>query len=79
MQFKIKNTTYKISFTFLALILFALTTDKGKTVITLLFFAIAHEIVHLLFIYHFSVAPKEVAFTLFGADIKRTITARDIA
>lgn len=74
MQFNIKSTTYKISFTFLALILFALTADKGKTVIILLFFAVVHEIVHLIFIYRFSVAPKEVAFTLFGANIKREIT-----
>lgn len=74
MQFKIKNTTYKISFTFFALILFALTADKGKTVITLLFFAVVHEIVHLIFIYRFSVAPKEVSFTLFGANIKKAIT-----
>lgn len=75
MQFKIKSTTYKISFSFLALILFALTTDKTKTVITLLMFAVVHELVHLIFIYRFSVAPKEVAFTLFGANIKRAVTA----
>lgn len=74
MQFKIKNTTYKISFTFLALILFALTTEKSKTVILLLLFAVAHELVHLTFIYRFSVAPQKVTFTLFGVNISRAIT-----
>ena len=73
MQFKIKNTTYKISFTFLALILFTLTTDQSRTVTTLFLFAVAHELVHLIFIYSFSIAPKEVAFTLLGANIKRAV------
>ncbi len=74
MQFKIKNTVYKFSFTFLALILFALTTDKGKNLLLLLFFAMTHEAVHLIFIYRFSVAPEEVSFTLFGANIQRGIS-----
>lgn len=75
MQFKIKTTKYKFSFTFLALILFTITTDNSKKIITLLFFAIAHEFVHLIFIYRFSVAPKEVSFTIFGANITRAITS----
>ncbi len=71
MQFKIKDTTYKISFTFLGLVLFALTTENSKTVIILLLFAVIHELVHLIFIYRFSSAPEEVKLTLFGANIKR--------
>lgn len=75
MQFKIKNTTYKISFTFLALVLFALTVSKSRTVGILLLFAILHEMVHLAFIYRFSIAPEKVSFTIFGANISRNITA----
>lgn len=75
MQFKIKNTDYKISFSFLALILFMLTISKNRTVILMFLFAFIHEIVHLVFIYHFSVAPKTVSFTLFGANIQREITS----
>ena len=74
MQFKFKKTTYKISFSFLSLILLALTTDKIKNLGILLLFAIAHEIVHLIFIYLFSLSPDEVVFTLFGANIKRGIS-----
>jgi Zn-dependent protease len=74
MQFKIKNTTYKISFTFLALILFVLTTNKSGTIFLLLLFAILHEIVHLIFIYRFSVAPKKVGFTVLGANISRGLS-----
>jgi len=75
MQFKIKNTVYKISFTFLALILFVLTISKSRTVALMLLFAFAHEIIHLVFIYHFSVAPKMVSFSLFGANIQRELTS----
>ena len=74
MQFKIKNTTYKISFTFLALILFVLTTNKSRTLVLLLLFAILHEMVHLIFIYRFSVAPEKVDFTLLGANISRGLS-----
>ena len=74
MQFKIKNTTYKISFTFLSLILFVLTTNKSRTIIFLLLFAILHEMVHLIFIYRFSVAPEKVDFTLLGANISRGLS-----
>ena len=74
MQFKINNTTYKISFTFLALILFVLTTNKSRTIFLLLLFAILHEIVHLIFIYRFSVAPKKVGFTVLGVNISRGLS-----
>ncbi len=75
MQFKIKNTTYKISFTFFALILYVVTVNHSRTIGILLFFAIMHEMVHLIFIYNFSVAPEMVSFTLLGANIKRGLTA----
>ena len=75
MQFKIKSTTYKVSFTFLGLILFALTTDNSRTVSLLLLFAVVHELVHLIFICLFSFAPKEVSFTLLGASIRRGAAA----
>lgn len=75
MQFKIKNTTYKISFTFLALILYVLTINKSRIIGILLLFAILHEMVHLIFIYCFSVAPEMVTFNLLGANIKRGVTA----
>ncbi len=79
MQFEFKKTTYKVSFSFLSLILLTLTTDKTKTLGILLLFAIAHEMVHLMFIYIFSLSPKEVVFTLFGANIKRgNSTSNDI-
>ncbi len=74
MQFKIKTTTYKISFTFLALALLVLTAGKSRTIGILLLFAILHELVHLIFIYRFSVAPDKVDFTLFGANISRGLT-----
>ncbi len=73
MQFKYKNTTYKISFTFLALILYVVCISKSRTIGILLLFAILHEMVHLIFIYRFSVAPENVSFNLLGANIKRGV------
>jgi len=73
MQFKIKNTVYEISFTFFALILFLLTLNKNTSFLLVFFFALLHEAVHLIFIYLFSVAPKKVSFTLFGANILRAL------
>lgn len=73
MQFKIKNTTYKISFTFLALILYALTVSKSRILGFILLFALLHETVHLVFIYRFSSAPETVSFNLSGANIKRGV------
>lgn len=73
MLFKIKNTTYKLSFSFLALLLLILTINNSRTVWFVLCSSLAHEMVHLIFIYHFSFAPKRVEFTLFGANITRDL------
>ena len=69
MQFEIKNTEYEISFTFLALVLYVLTVNKSKTIVIILLFAILHEMIHLIFIYLFSVAPEKVSLTIFGANM----------
>ncbi len=74
MRFKIKNTTYEISFTFLATILFILTVSKNENIFFMLIFAVLHEIVHLIFIYTLSVPPERVSFNLFGANILRGMT-----
>lgn len=79
MQFKIKNTTYKISFTFLALLLLALTSNQNYRILLFMLFAIAHEIVHLIFIFIFSIPPETIVFSLFGANISRkTATTKSI-
>lgn len=71
MQFKIKNTEVKISFSFFALVLLFLTLDSDRNFLLILAFALLHELVHILFITLLSSAPKKVNFTLFGADILR--------
>lgn len=74
MQFKIKNTKIKISFTFFAFILLAITIDTEHTYLLLILFALIHELIHLIFIKLLSVAPKKISLTLFGANIIRSIT-----
>lgn len=71
MQFKIKNTDFKISFSFFALVLLALASDEGKTVFLFMIFAVLHECVHLIFIYLLSVPPQSVSLSLLGASIRR--------
>ena len=71
MQFKIRNTEIKLSFSFFALLLLFLTIDFDRRLILAILFAIIHEAIHLIFINKFSVAPKKVSFNLFGADILR--------
>ena len=71
MRFKVKETEFKISFSFFALLLLFLTTDTDIKYIFVIVFALVHEAVHLIFINIFSVAPKMVSLTLFGADILR--------
>lgn len=71
MRFKLKGTEFRISFTFLALILLALTVKNLNTLSIVLVFAILHEAVHLIFIYLFSSPPKRVSLSLFGACIER--------
>lgn len=75
MRFKINETEYKISFSFFALILLFLTIDINVNYIFVIIFALFHEAVHLILINIFSVAPKKVSLTLFGADILRDSNA----
>lgn len=72
MQFKIRNTEIKLSFSFFALILLFLTIDFDRRLVLAIIFAFVHEAVHLVFINKFSVAPKKVSLNLFGADILRS-------
>lgn len=71
MQFKIKNTTFKISFTFFALILLLLKAEDLKMYLLIYTFALLHEFVHLFFIFKLSVPPKIFSLTLLGGTIIR--------
>ncbi len=71
MQFKIKNISVKISFSFLALILYFIITDNIKIYLITLLCATLHECVHIITIYLFKGNIKSVNFTLLGGNIKR--------
>ncbi len=71
MQFKIKNTVCKISFSFFALILLILTLTDDFSFFLVFLWAVLHELVHLIFITAFSCAPEKITFSVFGADIVR--------
>lgn len=74
MQFKIRNTTVKISFTFFALILILLLTNTKEMYIFAFISAMLHETVHLFFITVFSGLPKSITLSIFGGNIERGIT-----
>lgn len=71
MQFKIKNTDVKISFSFFAVYLIFLCTGKGKIFLITFVTALIHELIHIQFIYLFGASVSEISLSLFGATIKR--------
>ncbi len=71
MQFKIKSTTIKLSFTFLALILLVSCFDKEGILIISLISSIIHEIIHIIPIVAFDGKISEISFSIFGGNIKR--------
>lgn len=50
-----------------------MTQSIRKEVLVFLFFALIHELIHLVFILMLSVPPKKISLSIFGADIKREI------
>lgn len=71
MQFKINKISVKVSFSFLALILYFIITDNIKIYLITLLCATLHECVHIITIYLFKGEIKSVNFTLLGGNIKR--------
>lgn len=71
MIFKIKNTTFKVSFSFFAILLIFTVADKSNLYLKTLFYGILHESIHLWFISRYSSPPQMVELSIFGGDIKR--------
>ena len=76
MQFKVKNTSIKISFSFLALVLFFIITDNLKIFIISFLCAFLHEITHIIFIHLFSGNINYISLSVFGANINRKNTVK---
>ena len=72
MLFKINNTTIKISFSFIALILLFFVSDKREVLFNTLLCAFLHELVHIIFLFGFSGKISYVSLSFLGADIKRS-------
>ena len=70
MQFKIKDVRVIVSFTFFALILFLVIFRKNELIILTCFFAIFHELGHLIALKNFGVIIYEFKISFFGAKIK---------
>ncbi len=71
MRFRIKSTSFKISFTFFAVILLVICFDNKKILLSSLVFSLLHELVHVAFIYLYGGGIDEFSLTLFGGNIKR--------
>ena len=71
MEFKVKDTRIKISFSFFALILLFTSTEKNKVLIYTLFFSFLHELVHIFFISLFCGLPEKITISIFGASITK--------
>ena len=70
MQFKIKNTKITISFTFFALIILLIVFNKNEFLYLTCFFAIIHELAHLVALNKSGIVINEFKISLFGANIK---------
>ncbi|MGN0526646.1 MAG: site-2 protease family protein [Acutalibacteraceae bacterium] len=73
MQFKIKNTSINLSFSFFALILIVLLSNSKEMYIYAFISAMLHECIHLFFITVFSGFPKSISLSIFGGNIERNI------
>ncbi len=71
MQFKVHNTSVKISFSFFALVLFFYVTDNLKIYLISLLCALIHETVHVIFIILFGESIESISFSLTGGNIIR--------
>ncbi len=71
MQFKVKEISVKVSFSFLALILYFIVTDNIRIYLITLFSAIVHESVHIIVIYLFKGNIKSIVFSASGGNIGR--------
>lgn len=71
MQFKIQGITFRISFSFFAVILILLTGSDSKPLIYILLFSVIHESGHLAALKVCKVNVVSFTLNLFGAEIKR--------
>ncbi len=71
MEFKIKNTSVKLSFSFVALVLLFIISEKGNLYYVTFVNAFFHELVHIFFIIIFKGKINEFKISIFGGEIKR--------
>ena len=71
MQFKIQGITFRISFSFFAVILILLTGANSSNLIYILLFSVIHEFGHLAALKACKVNVISFTLNLFGAEIKR--------
>ncbi len=71
MEFKIKNTSVKLSFSFVALVLLFIIGEKGSLYFVTFFNSFLHELIHIFFIIIFKGEIKEFKISIFGGEIKR--------
>lgn len=71
MEFKIKNTSVKLSFSFVALVLLFIIGEKSSLYYITFLNAFIHELVHIFFIIIFKGEIKEFKISVFGGEIKR--------
>lgn len=71
MEFKIKNTSVKLSFSFVALVLLFIIGEKNNLYYVTFFNTFLHELIHILFILVFKGEISEFKISILGGEIKR--------
>lgn len=72
MQFKIKSTSIKISFSFLVIFLIFALTDNLDIYIKTLSASLIHETVHIIFIIAFKGSVSKITFNILGGKIEKS-------
>lgn len=72
MQFNIKSTKVKISFSFFIFFLVSALNDKLDIYLKSLLASLLHEAVHIIFIYFFENSVSEITLNILGGKIEKT-------
>ncbi len=71
MEFNFRKIKIQISFSFFALLLLFIVTNKINIFLCTITSAIIHELSHIIFIYFFKMKIKSIKISIFGGNIKR--------
>lgn len=71
MQFRIRSTKIKISFSFLILFLLFSLNDNLKVYLISICASLLHELIHIFFVFYYKDSVSEISLNIFGGKIEK--------